>query len=260
MPGCGHDAHLPYCDVEAMKARCLNATGCTAFNTNGYLYSGAGVAPFSAYPLQCYTDGPPPPPPPPPATVSITLNFELVDGLLEMNIIFDSVDCTGQVSLWDYTVSLSPVVTTSQTQTVATTAARQLTGQYEADGTGAAVYFAAHDPAHIMKTCGTSDGTLHCTMLALNATLPLVKYVAAFPMVTTVLDGDWWDIASVYRAWVLPNALWTALGPLDTRTDMPDWLENITLWMNNNWGGDPLGPNYGGDPEYVKVRRPWLPL
>lgn len=22
--------------------------------------------------------------------------------------------------------------------------------------------------------------------------------------------------------------------------------------MNNNWGGDPLGPYYGGDPEYVQ--------
>jgi hypothetical protein len=27
---------------------------------------------------------------------------------------------------------------------------------------------------------------------------------------------------------------------LEARTDLPDWLENITLWMNNNWGGDPL--------------------
>ena len=29
-------------------------------------------------------------------------------------------------------------------------------------------------------------------------------------------------------------------------------MENITLWMNNNWGGDPLGPNYGGDPIHVE--------
>jgi hypothetical protein len=38
LPGCGHDAHLPLCDPVALKARCLNASGCTAFNTNGYLY------------------------------------------------------------------------------------------------------------------------------------------------------------------------------------------------------------------------------
>jgi hypothetical protein len=53
---------------------------------------------------------------------------------------------------------------------------------------------------------------------------------------------DWWDITQVYRSWALLNAHWTAFGPLETRTDLPDWLENITLWMNNNWGGDPLRP------------------
>ena len=31
MPGCGHDAKLPYCEAEAMKARCLNASGCECF-------------------------------------------------------------------------------------------------------------------------------------------------------------------------------------------------------------------------------------
>ena len=41
-------------------------------------------------------------------------------------------------------------------------------------------------------------------------------------------------------------------GPLESRSDLPDWLEDITLWMNNNWGGDPLKPSYGGDPQHVQ--------
>lgn len=81
MPGCGHDARLPYCKPEAMKARCLGATGCTSFNTNGYLYSGNAVVPFSAYPLSCWTSGPPPPPPGPPHLVDITLSISLNDGM-----------------------------------------------------------------------------------------------------------------------------------------------------------------------------------
>ena len=45
-----------------------------------------------------------------------------------------------------------------------------------------------------------SPGTMECNVLALNATLPLYSYEAAFPMVTTVIDGgDWWDIAQIYR-------------------------------------------------------------
>ena len=38
MPGCGHDASLPFCDPQAMEARCFNVSSCTCFNTNGYLY------------------------------------------------------------------------------------------------------------------------------------------------------------------------------------------------------------------------------
>eukprot|EP01052_Picozoa_sp_SAG31_P000665 SAG31_NODE_19_length_35031_cov_42.510707_16_plen_943_part_00 len=61
MPGCGYDRGLPFCDVDSMKARCLNASNykgvtCTAFNTNGYLYSGGNrTTSFSQYPLACYT-------------------------------------------------------------------------------------------------------------------------------------------------------------------------------------------------------------
>merc|ERR1719174_2092113 len=86
MPGCGHDAGLPYCEPDAMKARCLNASGCTAFNTNGYLYAGNRVDAFNAYPLDCYTYGPPPPPP---ALINVTLTATLRDGILEYGIAFD---------------------------------------------------------------------------------------------------------------------------------------------------------------------------
>lgn len=254
MPGCGHDAGLPYCDPDAMKARCLAAQGCTAFNTNGYLYAGGGVTPFSEYPLSCFTDTPPPPPPPPPATVTVTASLELTSGQLGITMSFEG---DGRASLWDYTVTVSGLANEGDGYTTASTnAARQFLGLYDPHGAADAVYFAAHDPEHTVKSCSTSGAnSFNCNMLALNATLPLQQYTAAFPVVVTVLDGgDWWDLASVYRAWVLPNAVWTRMGRLDARTDLPDWLENITLWVNNNWGGDPLGPNYGGDPEYVKVR------
>eukprot|EP00040_Diaphanoeca_grandis_P028556 m.165564 g.165564 ORF g.165564 m.165564 type:complete len:821 (+) comp31388_c0_seq1:121-2583(+) len=252
MPGCGHDAHLPPCEVEGMKARCLNASTCTAFNTNGYLYSGNGVSPFSQYPLDCYTYGPPPPPP---AQINVTVDVALVDGVLQYGIAFDA---NGEVSLWDYAIYLDNVKNSPTSHTVATNAARQMLGLYDTSvAVGNAVYFAAHDPTRIVKNCGTSQqgttASMNCNMLSLNATLPLHHYAAAFPIAISVVSGDWWDIASFYRAWVLPNADWTKFGPLESRTDLPVWLENITLWMNNNWGGDPLGPNYGGDPEHVKL-------
>jgi hypothetical protein len=251
LPGCGHDAGLPYCDVAAMEARCTNATGCVAFNTNGYLYSNSpAVTPFHAYPLECWTrSGAPTPTVGVP--VNVTVDVALADGLLEFYIAFDA---GGGLSLWDYTLAVTNLRTgTPTSKAVSTNAASQLVGAYDtALPTGNAVYFAAHDPAAVVKTCGGGGGAMHCTVDALDATLPLRHYRAAFPIAATVITGDWWDIASVYRKWVVPNANWMQLGPLDARTDMPDWLENVTLWMNNNWGGDPLVPTYGGDPEYVK--------
>ena len=256
MPGCGHDAKLPYCVADAMKARCLNASGCTAFNTNGYLYSGGGAVAFDEYPLSCWTSGPPPGPP---QLVDVTLDVALVDGLLEYTITFAS---DGKLSLWDYTLALSGVTAGAKakaTEVVFSNAARQMLGIVDSSGADGAVYFAAHDPAHIVKTCSANAaaGTMSCMMLALDATKPLHSYKAAFPIVITALapKSDWWDISQVYRKWVLPNAHWTALGPLDKRIAdgaLPAWLPNVTLWVNNNWGGDPLGPNYGGDPEYVE--------
>lgn len=231
MPGCGHDAGLPYCQLGPMKERCLNASGCTAFNTNGYLYSGTGVAPFHEYTLQCFTaQG---------ATITALLNVTLIvsltNGTLEHNIQFDS---DGSITLWDYTVGISRLRSSHSTQAVHQTAARQLLGLYDsvaANQQGTAVYFAAHDPKHVVKSCSANtQGSMECTVMALNATLPLHTYKAAFPFALTVLDGDWWDIATRYRKWVLPNAEWV-VGPLETRTDLPDWLENITMWWVSLW-------------------------
>jgi hypothetical protein len=111
LPGCGHDAGLPFCEVDAMEARCANVSGCTQFNTNGYLYSGStSVAPFSEYPLECWSfEGPPGLP----SLVNVTLDVVLTDGLLGYSISFDS---NGTLSLWDYTVSISKVKTTKTTR------------------------------------------------------------------------------------------------------------------------------------------------
>lgn len=259
LPGCGHDAGLKFCDAKAVQARCRAAKGCTCCTTNGYLYDGStAVTSFQEYNLTAFTlggAGPPTPPPGPPYTslVNVTMEVSLTGGMLAYTLSFEG---DGSASLLDYSIALSGVQTSSSTAVLKSTSARQLLGLYEPSGAADAVYFAAHDPAHVVKQCAATSttGTMHCTIDALDATLPLHSYQPGWPIVVTVLpSGDWWDLTQVYRAWVLPNSAWTRVfGALDTRTDLPSWLENITLWMNNNWGGDPLRPNYGGDPVYVQ--------
>ena len=175
LPGCGHHpwGGSANCSVPAMQARCLGATGCTAFNTNGYLYHGTSVLPFAAYALQCYTlagpplpPRPPPPKPPPPgpsALVNVSVTVTLSEGHLEYEIAFDG---DGTVSLWEYVMSLPNVAVTPSTKDVQPAAAGQLLGFYDDDDRGGggggggsggngsdAVYFAAHDPARATKSC-----------------------------------------------------------------------------------------------------------
>ena len=221
MAGCGHDAGLPYCDPVALKKRCSNVTGCTAFNTNGYLYIGGGATPFAEYPLQCFTMESVPPAKQPTVTVTLTVTLTAA-GMLEYGIGFTG---NGDLALWDYTINVGNIDAgyDSAVASVAAKGARQLKGIYDPAGKGDAVYWAAHDPRSIVKTGAYAAGRFFFTVDALNATMPLHTYSADFPIVISVLGAgsDWWDIANTYRTWVLPNAEWTRFGPLETRTDLP---------------------------------------
>jgi hypothetical protein len=242
LPGCGHDARLPFCDGAAVKARCQAAKGCTCCTTNGYLYEGStAVSGFEDYNLTAFTlggGGGGPTGPPYTSLVNVTMDVSLSGGLLAYTLSFEG---DGSASLLEYSIGLSGVQTSSTTAVLKSSSARQLLGFYEPGASAAAadaVYFAAHDPAHVVKKCTAtvSGGAMQCTVDALNATLPLHSYQPGWPVVVSVVPGgDWWDLTQVYRAWVLPNSAWTRVhGALDTRTDLPPWLENITLWMNNN--------------------------
>jgi hypothetical protein len=114
----------------------------------------------------------------------------------------------------------------------------------------------------------------------------------AYPIVVALFDGDWyallcccccccgffflvfrfrlhffsclvahsifsfprWDASQIYRAWALPNALWTQRGPLRQRTDTPAWLFNTTTWVNSHWQQNDIFNTTGGDPIVVRNR------
>ena len=134
-----------------MKAHCLTAASCTCFNLNGYLYAGTGTAPFSSYPLQAWTiQGPPAPPappaPPPPVRHCLCRVLPLPSRLRHrLCLVFSTA------------VGTLPVPYVSPTAVAAK----------------APPFVAAFQP---------SPGSMVCTVLALNATLPLHHYKAAFPV------------------------------------------------------------------------------
>ena len=61
-----------------------------------------------------------------------------------------------------------------------------------------------------------------------------------FPIKIIPFEGDWYDAASIYKDWVLPNADWTKPGKLIDRKEIPAWAYNITTWLST-FGTDQHG-------------------
>lgn len=109
-------------------------------------------------------------------------------------------------------------------------------------GSGASatgLYFGAHDPHAAMKGFAFKSllgkGTFSVSVVVGDAGRPAQGSVVSFPVVVRAFAGDWWDGAMIYRAFVLASADWTQQGPLSNRSDVPDWLYNITTWVNSHW-------------------------
>lgn len=52
-----------------------------------------------------------------------------------------------------------------------------------------------------------------------------------FPIKIIPFEGDWFDAATIYKEWVIPNAMWTKPGKLIDRPEVPQWVYNITTWL-----------------------------
>ena len=107
------------------------------------------------------------------------------------------------------------------------------------------LYFGVHDPhantkrieSYITKTAASftmfywPPGSNEGNML----------HELGFPIKIIPFEGDWYDAASIYKDWVLPNADWTKPGKLIDRKEIPAWAYNITTWLST------FGPDQHGD-------------
>ena len=107
------------------------------------------------------------------------------------------------------------------------------------------VYIGSHDPTANDKkfslslqeddTSGTQVAQYEIFVVAPNANEGFNSHQPEWPIVISVYRGDWYDASQIYRNWVLPNAEWTKQGPMKLRDDVPDWVYDITTWINSNW-------------------------
>lgn len=59
-------------------------------------------------------------------------------------------------------------------------------------------------------------------------------YPDYYPVAFGVYQGAWLDAAHRYRPWALKQK-WVRKGPLSQRTDVPEKIKNIGIWIRDNW-------------------------
>jgi len=57
-------------------------------------------------------------------------------------------------------------------------------------------------------------------------------YRAPYSFVITAFKGGWPEASQIYRGWVTSQP-WCRRGKLNQRTDVPDWMKNVSLWVWN---------------------------
>jgi len=75
-------------------------------------------------------------------------------------------------------------------------------------------------------------------------------YNMPYRAIVGVFKGDWITAAEIYRNWALKQQ-WCSKGPLDIRSDFPEWLKNISLWVWNRGKTERVGPPVIALQQYV---------
>jgi len=107
-------------------------------------------------------------------------------------------------------------------------------------GDGKGFYFAEEDGQanrkHFAWTPDTASKTLTFSVahpvLNWGAKELVQAYSSPGDIVMGPFDGDWFDASRIYRKWAL-TAPWARKGPMNERTDYPQWLAKLGYWTSN---------------------------
>ena len=102
---------------------------------------------------------------------------------------------------------------------------------YYSGQSGAGLYIASQDTAGYTKylnSSRSSDNWLELDCFYVPTFQAGASVTVPYPVVVGVFHGDWFDAASLYRAWAVQQP-WAQGGPLATRTDVPEWYKNTGM-------------------------------
>ncbi|MGD0578883.1 MAG: DUF6259 domain-containing protein, partial [Bryobacteraceae bacterium] len=106
----------------------------------------------------------------------------------------------------------------------------QFAAYYSAES-GAGLYVASQDTAgytHAVDLARPVDNWLALEHTYVPPFQAGASVTVPYPVVVGVFHGDWYDAASLYRAWAIQQS-WAQGGPLATRADVPDWYKKTGM-------------------------------
>ena len=108
----------------------------------------------------------------------------------------------------------------------------------------AGLYIAAHDGLASTKFLEVSkEQDMTWDQLAGHAGVAGAAEAPSYPVVIAAYRGSWWEMARIYRRWAMKQS-WTAKGPIATRDDYPDILNDIALWLRVSGSPNELSERY----------------
>ncbi len=111
----------------------------------------------------------------------------------------------------------------------------QCTGFY---GPSGGVYIGVHDPDASSKGLemnskeGDFDISWHWPVP--NMGVPGTSWDMPGEVLISPFEGDWYDIAQIYRSWASKKAAWWPRGDQAGRPDTPEWFKDISIWIMSN--------------------------
>ena len=102
-------------------------------------------------------------------------------------------------------------------------------------GPAGGIYVAVHDPCASAKRLEMNSKSGRLTIRwqwpVPNMGVPGTGWKIPGEVVVRRFEGDWFDLAQIYRAWVEQEAAWWPRGEQAGRPGTPEWFKDIAVWV-----------------------------
>lgn len=126
-------------------------------------------------------------------------------------------------------------------------------------GENGGVYVGVHDPYGSTKrlemNCNNGDFSMRWDWPVPNMGVPGTGWKMPGDVLIRPFEGDWYDIAQIYRAWAKEKAGWWPRGEQVGRPDIPDWFKDNPVWIMSNGPWPDRKPPIPTDQAVLKIKK-----